>query len=552
MEEYARDSVAGVVDEGHDSGNESFHSMDSQLSYHDGFAEKTEDQLGDSICSVNSTVVISASPLFQSMSESFSRDETQSTGAARGKSTIRIDPNDARENTNTETIETVSPGSGESVGTIPGLVRTSTQETAPNESTETDHGWKVISEQAELERPKVHSVTMNLEHSCLCIGTSIGYRIQTIPEAFPPSSAGTHTGVALVHESKVEEIDASGGIAYCQILHNTSLLALVKNKTPRCVSLLDARTDTVVRDLWFVSAVRRVDMVRSCMTILTSDGRLHVFDLNKIHRIQSIYILCPGESLRALSTLPNASLEGSFYALSRVDDEAWLVCKSTEDVGTLRVFNGPTMELINPRCKAHDHNVSRIAIGGTKGQQRCATASQQGTVIRVYSLPNCRKLYTLWRGSHPCTIFSMSFSTSAHKIAVCGSSGTVHLFHLTETEAPMSASTTLARRLMDFATISNITRSNSSILDATSEQGTLRRSYARTKIKGEKLGGGTVNFVALVTTTRDTVEGATSGNIPSEVDTLIVCNDDAMVYRFYVNSTGTVQAIAIDDALDED
>jgi hypothetical protein len=129
--------------------------------------------------------------------------------------------------------------------------------------------------------------------------------------------------------------------------------------------------------LWFVSAVRRVDMVRSCMTILTSDGRLHVFDLNKIHRIQSIYILCPGESLRALSTLPNASLEGSFYALSRVDDEAWLVCKSTEDVGTLRVFNGPTMELINPRCKAHDHNVSRIAIGGTKGQQRCATASQQ-------------------------------------------------------------------------------------------------------------------------------------------------------------------------------
>jgi hypothetical protein len=146
----------------------------------------------------------------------------------------------------------------------------------------------------------------------------------------------------------------------------------------------------------------------------------------------------------------------------------------------------------------------------------------------------------------------MSFSTSAHKIAVCGSSGTVHLFHLTETEAPMSASTTLARRLIDFATMSNITRSNSSIVDATSEQGTLRRSYARTKLKGEKLGGGAVNFVALVTTTRDTIEGTNSGNIPSEVDTLIVCNDFAMVYRFYVNSTGTVQAIAIDDALDED
>ena len=99
MEEYAGDSVAGVVDEGHDSGNESFHSMDSQLSYHDGFAEKTEEQLGDSICSVNSTVVISASPLFQSMSESFSREEMG-----------LIDPNGAQENTKTIVSENQYPG----------------------------------------------------------------------------------------------------------------------------------------------------------------------------------------------------------------------------------------------------------------------------------------------------------------------------------------------------------------------------------------------------------------------------------------------------------
>ena len=64
-----------------------------------------------------------------------------------------------------------------------------------------------------------------------------------------------------------------------------------------------------------------------------------------------------------------------------------------------------------------------------------ASASQKGTVIRVFRLPEVAKAYTFRRGTTTSTIHSLAFSPPSVKPALlCAASahGTVHLFHLEE------------------------------------------------------------------------------------------------------------------------
>lgn len=57
-----------------------------------------------------------------------------------------------------------------------------------------------------------------------------------------------------------------------------------------------------------------------------------------------------------------------------------------------------------------------------------ATASENGTLIRVYSTGNCAKIAELRRGIDPATIFSLGFSPSGTIIACTSDKSTLHVF----------------------------------------------------------------------------------------------------------------------------
>jgi hypothetical protein len=59
-----------------------------------------------------------------------------------------------------------------------------------------------------------------------------------------------------------------------------------------------------------------------------------------------------------------------------------------------------------------------------------ATASDKGTVIRVWSLPNAEKLYQLRRGSREARIHSITFNVMSTLLAVSSAHDTVHIFKL--------------------------------------------------------------------------------------------------------------------------
>lgn len=111
--------------------------------------------------------------------------------------------------------------------------------------------------------------------------------------------------------------------------------------------------------------------------------------------------------------------------------------------GEVLLFDTVKLEAINV-VEAHRSPLSCIVLNndGTI----LATASDKGTIIRVFSVPDAHKLYQFRRGSMPSRIFSMSFNVTSTLLCVSSATETIHVFKLgpqgpAMSEQPSSPST---------------------------------------------------------------------------------------------------------------
>lgn len=95
--------------------------------------------------------------------------------------------------------------------------------------------------------------------------------------------------------------------------------------------------------------------------------------------------------------------------------------------GEVLIFDTLKLEAINV-IEAHRSPLACITLNndGTL----LATASDKGTIIRVFAVPDGHKLYQFRRGSMPSRIYSMSFNTTSTLLCVSSSTETIHVFRL--------------------------------------------------------------------------------------------------------------------------
>ena len=90
------------------------------------------------------------------------------------------------------------------------------------------------------------------------------------------------------------------------------------------------------------------------------------------------------------------------------------------------------------------HNSQLAAISISPSGRRVATASEKGTVIRIFDTTTGAKLYELRRGLRRlATIYSMSWSSCNKYLAVASNTETVHVFKLEEDQASKQISGSL-------------------------------------------------------------------------------------------------------------
>ncbi|KAH8792123.1 WD40-repeat-containing domain protein [Hyaloscypha finlandica] len=256
-------------------------------------------------------------------------------------------------------------------------------------------------------------VTFNQDYSCLAVGTSRGFRIY--------------------HTDPFAKIFSSddGNVALIEMLFSTSLVALILS--PRHLVIQNTKRSSIICELTFPSAVLAVRLNRKRLAVVLEE-EIYLYDISNMTLLYTI----------ATSPNPNA-----ICALAPSSENCYIAYplpKPREDTGDKRpshapplstyvapttgevlIFDTLKLEALNV-VEAHRAPLSCIALNneGTL----LATASETGTIIRVFSLPQGTKLYQFRRGTYPSTIYSMSFNLSSTLLCVSSTTDTVHIFRL--------------------------------------------------------------------------------------------------------------------------
>lgn len=116
---------------------------------------------------------------------------------------------------------------------------------------------------------------------------------------------------------------------------------------------------------------------------------------------------------------------------------------SSSQPGDVLLLDSLTLSVTNI-IQAHKTPLAAIAFNSTG--TLLATASDKGTVIRVFGVPNGDKIAQFRRGTKHARIFSISFNAVSTLLSVSSDTDTVHIFKLVKDGAPAKTAAAVAAR----------------------------------------------------------------------------------------------------------
>lgn len=141
-----------------------------------------------------------------------------------------------------------------------------------------------------------------------------------------------------------------------------------------------------------------------------------------IHNIRDMKIL---HTIR--DTPPNPR---GLCALSPSVERCLLAYPGSSAVGEVQIFDAVHL---HAKCVLSAHDSPLAALAWSLCGRRLATASERGTVIRVFAVPERTRLYEFRRGVKRCvSIACLAFSACGAYLAATSNTETVHVFKLTE------------------------------------------------------------------------------------------------------------------------
>ncbi|KAG6040192.1 autophagy protein [Claviceps citrina] len=284
-----------------------------------------------------------------------------------------------------------------------------------------------------MASPSLNFITFNQDHSCLAVGTTKGFRIY-------------HTDPF----SRIYSSD-DGNIAIIEMLFSTSLVALVLS--PRHLVIQNTKRASVICELTFPSAVLAVRLNRKRLAVILEE-EIYLYDISNMTLLYTIPTSPNPSAICALSPssencfiaypLPKPREEPEGRRPIHAPPQSTYVAPTS---GEVLVFDTLSLKAVNV-IEAHRAPLSCISLNNDGSL--LATASETGTIIRVFSVPKGQKMYQFRRGTYPSTIYSMSFNLSSTLLCVSSTSDTVHIFRLssppnnnTPAGAPIESPTSL-------------------------------------------------------------------------------------------------------------
>ncbi|KAG6546019.1 hypothetical protein Mapa_012682 [Marchantia paleacea] len=208
--------------------------------------------------------------------------------------------------------------------------------------------------------------------------------------------------------------------AYCllNMLNRTSLITVVgageqPELSPRRLNVINTTRGTRV-EMNFFSSILAVGMNMKRL-IVVLEKKVYIHEMSSLN------------CLECIDTVPNPK---GLCAFSPNEDNCFLALPARTDVGAVLIHDALNLHAL---CQIHAHQSPIAAMAISADGNLLATASNQGTIIRVHVIPRAAKAYTFRRGSVPSAIYSLSFGPPEiypQLLAATSASGTVHIFKL--------------------------------------------------------------------------------------------------------------------------
>ncbi len=246
---------------------------------------------------------------------------------------------------------------------------------------------------------KILDICFNQDQGCFAIGTDKGFKIFN---AYP------------FKDTFKRDFDA--GIGLVTMLFRSNILALVGGGVhpkypPNKVILWDDHQMKCIGELSFKSNVKAVKLRKERVVVIL-EQRIYVYQISDLKLLDAIDTYSNPQGLCALSP-----------------KEAIILVAPDKVKGHIRITNYDTNA--TSEIKAHESSLSALAI--SYDGKMCATASDKGTLVRIFSTEDGKLRQELRRGADKADVNSLAFDKTGQWLACTSDKGTVHIFSLAET-----------------------------------------------------------------------------------------------------------------------
>lgn len=249
------------------------------------------------------------------------------------------------------------------------------------------------------------SCAFNQDQSCFVAGTTAGIRVfesSPLREACRLESSGVFVNRSVILVS---------------MLCNLFAMVTVADDDPSSggrhkVQVYDEKRGKWICELRSRNEVRGV-FLRRDIIVMVSEYAVYVYTTaGKLETILHLTTISNSEGLCALAS----------------SSEPWVLCCPGQSIGSVRVQVGQDDRDPSHVFTAHQTGLAALALNASGSL--LATASEMGTVLKVFRTSDCELLYRLRRGASSATISSLVFRHDDCFLGVASSSSTVHIFKL--------------------------------------------------------------------------------------------------------------------------
>uniref|UniRef100_T1IJY9 Uncharacterized protein n=1 Tax=Strigamia maritima TaxID=126957 RepID=T1IJY9_STRMM len=178
------------------------------------------------------------------------------------------------------------------------------------------------------------------------------------------------------------------------------------------------------------------------LLVTSITNHAEIFNCTYANPIVSTLVVCFEQKINIYSILPNAckgiyvihSLRtpDNLIALSDNVQNSYLAYPAETAIGKVDIFDAVQLKF-HVRISAHESTLAALAFNASG--TRIATASEKGTIIRVFNVKDGSKVIECLRGTKRfVNIHSLNFSADSQLLAACSNTETVHIFKLVRSQ----------------------------------------------------------------------------------------------------------------------